>query len=371
MRAASRAARAAVLPGLGCAVRVETLRVRLPADDEVVVRMTASGVCHSDMAAVHGAVAWSLPAVLGHEGTGVVESVGSAVTRARVGDTVVLSGIPSCGHCFFCSRGENVLCERSEDVWARPAPYTREDGTPVTAFQGLGTFAELSVVSELCVVPVGSVLPPEQAALIGCAVMTGVGAVLIVADVEPGASVAVLGCGGIGQAMVQAAVLVGATKIIAVDPMQSKRAVAKSFGATHGVDAAAPDVIEQVRDICAGRGPDYVFEAFGRSSSLSTAYQMTRPGGVCVLAGVPGPDEVLSLPAQEVVLSGRTIRSCRWGGGRMDRDVPRLVDLASTGRLDLGALISRTMALDDVQHAFTALHSGEGLRSIITNFGGV
>jgi S-(hydroxymethyl)glutathione dehydrogenase / alcohol dehydrogenase len=356
--------RAGVFVGVGEPLQVEELTALPPGERDVVVAVDASGVCHTDAAIMDGHLPYACPSILGHEVTGTVVEVGAGVRRVQVGDRVISAGIPVCGDCFFCIRGESHLCEETF-TRATVARATRPDGTGVVPFAGLGGFADAMVVAESSLVTVRSDLPAEQLALVGCAVTTGVGAVLNTAQVVPGSTVVVVGCGGVGQCVVQGARIAGATRLIAVDPVASKRAFASAQGATHTVDPADGDPVEQVRALTGGRGADYAFEVVGRPETFRTAYDCARRGGTVVLVGMPPVDSTFSLPGMSLFLDAKQIRVSNLGSAQIRRDIPRLVELAETGRLDLGSMISRRITLDELNDAVRAMEAGEVIRSVI------
>ena len=329
---------------------------------DVLVRITASGVCHSDLSVINGTIP-AVPEILGHEGTGIVESVGADVTRVKVGDRVIASFIPACGVCWYCLHDQSYLCAETYPVMFVPRAL-RADGTELKAFTGLGTFAELMTVSQHSIVKVESDLPDEQLALISCGVTTGVGAALNTARVEPGSIVAVIGCGGVGQAVVQGARIAGAARIIAIDPVAMKRDAALKLGATDVVDPGDGDPVAAVRELSGGRGADYAFEVIGSAATICQAVEATRPGGTAVMVGLPKLSSEIPIPAMSV-LQGKTILGCAYGSARVRRDFPRLIGLVEQGKLDVGSMVSRTMHLHEVNEAMRAMQDGEVIRSVI------
>jgi S-(hydroxymethyl)glutathione dehydrogenase/alcohol dehydrogenase len=335
-----------------------------PGPGDVVVRVTASGVCHSDLSVING----TLPAgrvVLGHEGTGVVEKVGSDVTGLAVGDRVIGSFIPACGVCWYCLHDQSNLCEHTYNVMFVPR-VRRADGEELVSMTGLGTFAELMTVQQMSVVKVETDLPDEQLALIGCGVTTGVGAALNTAQVEPGSIVAVIGCGGVGQAVIQGARIAGAARIIAIDPVALKRDTAVTNGATHVVDPSEVDPIAAVKELSGGRGADYTFEVIGTAETVRQAVDSTRPGGTSVMVGVPKLGTDVSIPAM-TVLEEKKILGCVYGGASVRRDFPRLISLIEHGKLDVGNMVTKTMHLHEVNDAISAMQNGEVIRSVLVN----
>jgi S-(hydroxymethyl)glutathione dehydrogenase/alcohol dehydrogenase len=335
-----------------------------PGPRDVIVRITASGVCHSDLSVING----TLPAgrvVLGHEGAGVIEMVGDDVTGLAVGDRVIGSFIPACGVCWYCLHDQSNLCAETYSVMFSPR-IRRADGEELPTMTGLGTFAELMTVAQMSVVKVETDLPDEQLALIGCGVTTGVGAALNTAQVEPGSTVAVIGCGGVGQAVIQGARIAGAARIIAIDPVALKRDAALKLGATDVVDPSDADPIEAVRALSGGRGADYAFEVIGTPATVRQAVDTARPGGTAVMVGVPRLDSEVAIPAM-TVLEEKKITGCVYGSAQVRRDFPRLIGLIETGKLDVGAMVSRTMHLHEVNDALDAMQNGEVIRSVLVN----
>jgi S-(hydroxymethyl)glutathione dehydrogenase/alcohol dehydrogenase len=329
---------------------------------DVIVRVTASGVCHSDLSVINGTLPAG-PEILGHEGTGVVESVGRDVTRVKVGDRVIGSFIPACGVCWYCLHDQSNLCAETYPVMFVPRAR-RADGTELQGFTGLGTFAEMMTVSQHSVVKVETDLPDEQLALISCGVTTGVGAALNTARVEPGSIVAVIGCGGVGQAVIQGARIAGAARIIAIDPVAMKRDSALKLGATDVVDPTDIDAIAAVRAMSGGRGADYAFEVIGTAGTIRQAIDTARPGGTAVMVGVPNLRSDIPIPAMSI-LEEKTILGCVYGSARVRRDFPRLISLVEQGKLDVGSMVSRTMHLHEVNEAMRAMQDGEVIRSVL------
>jgi S-(hydroxymethyl)glutathione dehydrogenase/alcohol dehydrogenase len=359
--------RAAVYVGVDKPMEVEELTPVAPGPTEVVVQVGGSGVCHTDVAILHGGLPWPPPSILGHEASGRVLEVGPAVTRVKAGDRVVGVGIPACGDCFFCLRDQAHLCEQTFTMSLSPRA-SRGDGSTVTTFTGLGAFAELMTVDQIKLVPVRTDLPDEQLALIGCAVTTGVGAALNTARVTPGATVTVVGCGGVGQCVAQGARIAGASRIIAVDPVALKRDAAAAQGATDLIDPADGDPVERVKALTEGRGSDFSFEVVGTPGTVMTAYRAARRGGVVTVVGMPATDDALTMPLPELFLDAKETRYCLSGGAQVRRDVPRLVALAETGRLDLASMVSRRIALSDINDAVAAMEAGTVVRSVITRW---
>ena len=357
--------KAAVLRGTGDEFTIEDLRLRALGPRDVHVRVAASGVCHSDLSIQDGTIPHPLPAVLGHEGAGVVIGTGADVTTVEPGDHVVLAWVAPCRSCFFCLRGRPELCEHGLDH-AFASPYaTASDGTAFLAAFGTATFGEETIVPERACVKIDSEFPFDLAALVGCGVVTGVGAVCNSAHVEPGASVAVIGCGGVGLAAIQGARLAGAAPIIAVDRVASKLARARGCGATEVVDASDTDPVAAVRELTAGRGADHVFEVVGRSDTIEAAFEMTRRAGTCTIVGAGSFTDMVKFGAMQLMVGAKTLRGCVYGSSDPARDFPEIVRLQQAGRLDLDALVTRRIALEELNDAFRAMQAGEVARSII------
>jgi S-(hydroxymethyl)glutathione dehydrogenase/alcohol dehydrogenase len=331
---------------------------------DVLVRLTASGICHTDLNVIAGRSALPLPIVPGHEGCGIVEEVGKDVRRVRVGDRVLASVSPACGACWWCLNGMSNHCDKGPDVRTK-SRYRLPNGKQAAAVCGCGTFAEAMVVDEASVVAVESSLPHEQLALLGCGVTTGVGAVLNTAAVVPGSSVVVIGCGGVGQSVIQAARIAGAVTIIAIDLAAGRRAASLKLGATHAIDPAEADPVEQVRALTHGRGADYSFEVVGQPALMLQAYQATRLEGTVTLVGMPALGTSLTLPAMAAVFSGRRLLGSPIGGAQILRDFPRFIALAESGQLDLGSLVSTRISLDEINRGLKLVAAADGVRAVI------
>jgi S-(hydroxymethyl)glutathione dehydrogenase/alcohol dehydrogenase len=343
---------------------VEEVTPNPPGPREALVSVKASGVCHSDLSVINGTLPFPPPCILGHEGTGIVEEVGEQVTGLKKGDRVVAAFVPACGSCWQCLRDRAHLCDDSFASSMIPRG-TRPDGTPVTTMTGLGTFAETMTVGEAALVKVETDLPDEQLALIGCGVTTGVGAALNTAKVEPGSSVAVIGCGGVGQAVIQGARIAGAARIFAIDPVELKRKTAEQLGATDLIDPAQGDPIAQVQELTGGRGSDYAFEVIGLPDTILQAFNTARRGGTVVIVGAPRMDATVTFPAFPLFYDEKKLLGCIYGSAQVKRDFPRFIALTETGRLDLGSMVSRCVSLDEVNEAFRAMQAGEVIRSVI------
>jgi S-(hydroxymethyl)glutathione dehydrogenase/alcohol dehydrogenase len=361
--------RAAVVHEVGAPVVVEEIELAPTGPGDVLVRMAASGVCHSDLSVQKGSIPFMFPTVLGHEGAGVVVEVGASVTRVVPGDHVVLTWMPACRRCFWCLRGQTMLCELGLTE-ALTSPYATVRGKPIVRGLGTATFGEFTLVPEGEVVPVDPSVPLELAALVGCALATGVGAVWNTAKVPPGSTVAVIGCGGVGLSVIQGARLAGASTIVAVDAVGSKLKTAQSMGATAVVDASTEDPVAAVRAHTAGRGADFGFEVVGRPDTIRTAFASVRRGGTAVLVGAGSPADQVSFSAFEMFVDAKTVVGCVYGSTDADRDFPVLVDLVRRGAVDAAGMVTRRIGLDDVNDAFRAMEAGEVARSVIVYDGG-
>jgi S-(hydroxymethyl)glutathione dehydrogenase/alcohol dehydrogenase len=354
--------RAAVLDVPG-GLTVEDVEPLAPGPRDAVVRIEASGVCHSDLHVIHGAVEGFPPTILGHEGAGIVEAVGSEVTSLAVGDRVIGAFIPACGTCWWCLHDESHLCV---GVGQNLKPRVKiPRGAEAIALTGLGTFADMMTCHEASLVKVETDLPAEQLALLGCAVTTGVGAVFNAAKVQPGASVAVIGCGGVGQAVIQGANIAGAARIIAIDPIASKRDTALKLGATHAIDPGDGDPVEQVQALTGGRGVDYSFEVIGLPQTIQQAFASARRGGTAVIVGISEVNDPLPIGLRDAFMGVKNLIWTLYGSMQVKRDFNRLIDLVEAGRLDLSGMVSRTITLDEVNDAFRAMEAGEVIRSVI------
>lgn len=344
--------------------RVEEFTIDDPGPNEVLVRIVASGVCHTDLGVKRGTYGTSgYPFLLGHEGAGFVEAVGPGVTRPAVGDHVILAWRAPCGSCRFCRVGQPHVCAASFNAEKRMRTH---DGLTLNPVLGIGTFCTHTLVHADQAITIDADLPSAQMSLIGCGVMTGVGAALYSAGVRPGTSAAVFGCGGVGDSVIQGARLAGATTIIAVDIDPRKLEWAKEFGATHTVNAREVDPVAKIKEITGGNGVNYSFEAVGRAETLEQALFCRDLAGTCVLIGVPGPGPVLNLPLQSFFDLGGSFRVSWYGDCLPTRDFPLLANWYRQGQLNLDTVVSRTIALEDAEAAFEAMERGETLRSVIT-----
>lgn len=353
--------RAAVLRSVGAPLEVVDAELAPPGPGHVRVALAASGVCHSDLSVADGTLPLGAPIVLGHEGAGVVAEIGPGVDGLAVGDHVVLSWVPQCGTCWSCTHGDPHLCTSS----AGAARHLTIDGEPVQQMMGLGTFATETVVPMSAVVRIPHDVPLAQAALVGCAVLTGAGSALNTADLRPGGSVAVLGCGGVGLNAVQGARLAGATTIVAIDVQPDKLELAARFGATHTVDATRVDPVARVRELTDGMGVDVAIEAIGAQATVDQAVQLARRGGQAVFVGIGGLAVNVSVPALALIRDGKSLTGCYYGSADVRRDVPLLLGHYARGELLLDELISRRIALDEVNEAMALLERGLVTRSVI------
>lgn len=351
-------------------IQIETLELDPPRAGEVLVRVAACGVCHSDYHLITGATKHPLPVVPGHEGAGIVEAVGDGVTHLKPGDHVVLNWAPNCGHCFYCLRGKPNLCDTFvgpvwDGVMLDGTPRLKWKGQPVYHFSALAAFAEYTVVPQETCVVVRRDVPLSVAALVGCAVTTGVGAVLYSANVQAGDRVAVFGCGGVGLSVIMGAQLAGAQQIIAIDRVPAKLDLARCFGATDTINAATIDAIEAVRHLTEERGADVTFEAVGVPQLQADCVEAVRPGGKAVLVGLSAMGSSTPLSGAKIVRQEKTVIGSYYGTAHTARDFPFLLDLYAAGKLDLDALVSRTYRLSEINEAFAAMLAGEVARSVI------
>jgi S-(hydroxymethyl)glutathione dehydrogenase/alcohol dehydrogenase len=360
--------KAAVCRGIG-QIGIEELDEPAPRAGEVKLEMVATGVCRTDLSIFQGHLPSPRPIVLGHEGAGIVETVGDGVHHLLPGDPVAFSFVPSCGTCRYCRAGRANLCEVSDESSFKDRlldgtfRLTAADGTPLRQFLAVGCFAERCVVPAACAVPIPHALPLWQAALVGCAVVTGVGAVRNAARVRPGESVCVVGCGGVGLQVIAGAKLAGADPIIAIDRVPEKLERARARGATHVVDAGAAEPSPEVRRLTSG-GVDHAFEVVGRPETIRLAWDCLRPGATAVVVGLAPHGVDASVPAIDF-LSEKSLRGCFYGSGNPAAEIAELALLVAEDRFDVTGAISHTTDLDDVEDAFERLRHGEGARTIL------
>ena len=354
---------------------IETLELDGPGPGEVLVRIKAAGLCHSDLSVINGDRPRPMPMALGHEAAGIVEEVGPVEGEAggsdlEPGDHVVFVFVPSCGHCEPCTVGRPALCEPGAaangagTLLSGAHRLHRLDGTPVNHHLGVSGFADYATVSRRSLVKIDPGLPLEEAALFGCAVLTGVGAVFNTARVPAGSSVAVIGLGGVGLSSLLGAVAAGARQIVAIDLSEDKLAVARDLGATATVNAADPEAADQVRADTGG-GVEYAFELAGSTRALELAYRITRRGGTTVTAGLPPPTATMALAPVTLVAEERTLKGSYIGTAVPGRDIPRYIELYQRGRLPVDKLMSGTLSLDEINEGFDHLHEGRAVRQVI------
>jgi S-(hydroxymethyl)glutathione dehydrogenase / alcohol dehydrogenase len=364
--------KAAVLNGVDTPLEIrDDIELAPPGTGEVKITLGASGVCHSDLSVQNGTIPMPTPMVLGHEGAGIVTEVGPEVGGLSEGDHVVLSFVPNCRQCYFCTRGQGFLCEKSAMAvmggLLDGTTRLTSDGNPLHQMAMLGTFGEEAVVPAISTVKIDKSIPLKVAALIGCGVLTGVGAALNTASIREGDTVAVVGCGGVGLNVIQGAKIAGAGEIVAIDMFDSKLEMATKFGATQTVKVGDADPAGTITAVSGGRLADVTFEVIGLKDTMMQALSLTRQGGETVFVGVPRMDVVLEIAAAlEFLYLGKTIKGCWYGSSNVNDDVPRLLGLYREGKLKLDELISREIDVDGVNDAFSAMQAGEVARSVIT-----
>ncbi|MGI5169254.1 S-(hydroxymethyl)mycothiol dehydrogenase [Spirillospora sp. CA-253888] len=354
--------RGVIAPGKDEPVRIETIIIPDPGPGEVVVKVQACGVCHTDLHYRQGGINDEFPFLLGHEAAGIVETVGEGVTEVEPGDFVVLNWRAVCGQCRACLRGRPWYCFDTHNAKQK---MTLEDGTELSPALGIGAFADKTLVAAGQCTKVDPAAKPEVAGLLGCGVMAGLGAAINTGNVGRGDSVAVIGCGGVGAAAVLGARLAGAAKIIAIDLDERKLATAEGLGATHTVRAGDTDVVATVQGLTGGFGADVVIDAVGVPQTYEQAFYARDLAGTVVLVGVPTPEMKLELPLLDVFGRGGSLKSSWYGDCLPSRDFPMLIDLYLQGRLDLEAFVTETIGLDDVEAAFAKMHHGDVLRSVV------
>ncbi|MYS54349.1 S-(hydroxymethyl)mycothiol dehydrogenase [Streptomyces sp. SID6013] len=358
----SQQVRGVVVTAKDAPAEVTTIVVPDPGPGEVVVRIGACGVCHTDLHYKQGGIGDEFPYLLGHEAAGVVESVGEGVSEVGVGDFVVLNWRAVCGQCRACLRGRPQYCFDTHNAKRK---MTLEDGTELSPALGIGAFAEKTLVAAGQCTKVDPAVSPAVAGLLGCGVMAGIGAAINTGQVGRGDSVAVIGCGGVGGAAITGSRLAGAARIIAVDIDDKKLETARALGATHTVNSRTQDAVEVIRELTGGNGADVVVEAVGRPETYEQAFYARDLAGTVVLVGVPTPDMRIELPLLDVFGRGGALKSSWYGDCLPSRDFPMLVDLHLQGRLDLGAFVTETVGLGDVEKAFARMHDGDVLRSVV------
>ena len=358
--------KAAVLNAIPGQLDVEDVEIATPGPREVLIRTVAAGLCHSDLHFMEGKYPYPCPAVLGHESAGVVEAVGSMVHYVQPGDHVITCLSAFCGHCSYCTDGQLSLCSnKNSELIRQPGepPRLSRDSEPVHQFLHLSSFAEKMLVHEQALVKIDPDMPLDKAALIGCGVTTGLGAVFRTAAVAPGETVAVIGCGGIGLSAIQGARIAGANKIIAVDMAESKLELAQQLGATHVVDASQDDAVERVRALT-GDGVHHAFEAVGLKQTAEQAYRMLRSGGQATVIGMIPVGTMIEVHGVEL-LSEKTLTGSNMGSNQFRTDMPRFVDMYLSGRLHLDEMVSKTIGLDEINQGFDDMKAGTVARSVI------
>ena len=349
---------------------IESVTLDAPGPGEVLVRMLAAGLCHSDLSVIDGSRPRPLPMVLGHEAVGEVVELGEAVTGLEVGDRVIFGFVPVCGHCGSCATGRPALCEPGAAANGAGAllgggrRWSDEQSQPLRHHLGVSAFAEYVVASVRSVVKVDRELAPEIAALFGCAVLTGVGAVVNTAKIEPGESVAVFGLGGVGLAALLGARCSGAYPVIAVDVNEDRLALARTLGAHHALQARSATLVEDLRALTHG-GVQYAIEAVGNETVLAQAYAVTRRGGTTVSVGLPAPDKRISLSAVSLIVEERTLKGSYMGSSVPSRDLPRFVALHRAGLLPVERLLTHRLRLEEINEGFERLASGEAVRQVV------
>lgn len=349
---------------------VEEVTLAEPRRHEVLVRLAASGLCHTDLEVIDGTIPYPLPIVLGHEGAGIVERIGADVRSVRVGDHVVCSWMPNCGRCFYCDRDLPVLCEQTTSTQPRgllPDGTTRlaQGGEPIHHYSVISAHAEYCVVPESGAVRIPRAMPLDRACVIGCAVMTGIGAATRTVPVATGSTVAVVGCGAVGLNVVQGARLLAPASVVAVDVDDAKLELACTLGADVVVNARREDAVDVIRRLTAGRGADHVYEAAGSPTAICQAIEAARPGGDVVLLGKLAADQDLSIRWGALMGEKRIVRTS-YGGARPRRDFPLLAELYLEGRIRLDELVTHRMRLDEINEGFDAMRRGELLRGVVT-----
>ena len=347
---------------------VEDVELDDPKSQEVMVKIGAAGICRSDRHFMHGDAPIALPVVLGHEGAGTVEKVGPGVTSVKPGDQVILSFVPACGRCKSCVSGRSNLCDNHAATGANMYDGTcrlHKGGQEIHHMGKVACFAEHAVVPEAGVVPTGTTIPMDIAAMIGCCVPTGVGAAIYSAKIQPGSTVAVVGCGGVGLNVIMGAKLLNASQIIAVDISESQLEFAMKFGATHSVNASDRDPVAQVKDLTGGRGADYTFEVFGSADTVKAAYDMAAKSGTVTVVGIAPFGAEAAINAVDIVRNEKTMRGTYYGSARSSTDMPTMVDLYISGKLNLDELVVRHYSLDQINEAYGDMDKGEVGRGAI------
>ena len=356
--------KAAVLNEAKKPMTIDEVELDSPVAGEAKVRVVAAGVCHSDLHFIDGVYPTRFPTILGHEVAGVVEEVGAGVTNVVPGDRVILGFVQPCGTCRFCAEGRPAICQTPVRTRSSSNPARTRNGEPVNAMTNVGGFAEYSITPAAGLVKVPDDVSLDIAALVGCSVTTGYGAVVNTAQVKPGSTVAVIGAGGVGLNIIQSARLAGAERVIAVDMAEHKLATAREFGATDIVNAKDEDPVAKVKELTGG-GADYTFEAIGLKVTSEQAYEMAGRGGTAVIVGMVPPTEQISI-ASNIWVQEKTLKGSFYGSARFHLDMPRILNLYRQGKLNLDGLVSRRYPLAEINEAFDALRNGEVSRSVLT-----
>ena len=364
-------AKAVIIREIGKPVVVEEIDVESPERGEVMVELKACGVCHSDLSATNGTIPFPTPLILGHEGAGIVSEVGEGVTDLAVGDHVVTSFVPSCGRCPHCVTGRAAICDNhAQSYFSLPGGVLRTKdaaGNPVNIFSGCGAMSEYITVARNNIVKIDPDIPLDRAALVGCAVMTGVGAAINTAEVTPGSSAVVFGAGGVGLNVIQGCAIAGANQIIAVDMVDKKLEFAQQFGATHVVNPNNDgDAVAKVRELTGGLGADYGFECIGLGAVVTQTYMSVRKGGTAVVIGVSKLDDMTTIPTALLPMEEKSLKGSWFGSARPSVDFPRLLNLYRSNRLKLDELVTQTYSIDDAPRAFEDLEKGVNARGVIT-----
>ena len=370
--------RAAVLNEMGAPapyaqskpLKIEEVELDPPGPGEILIKIAAAGLCHSDLSVIEGNRPRPMPMALGHEAAGVVEELGSGVDDLKKGDHVVMVFVPSCGHCLPCSEGRPALCEpgaaaNGAGTLLSGSKRLHRNGQDINHHLGVSGFAEYAVISRRSCVKVDPELPLDEAALFGCAVLTGVGAVINTAKVPAGTTVAVVGLGGVGLSSILGAVASGASRVVAVDLSDEKLGLARQLGATDTFNAGSPNAVDEIREALKG-GVDYAFEMAGSVRALELAYKITRRGGTTVTAGLPNPSHTFALPPVNLVAEERTLKGSYIGTCVPVRDLPRYVDLYRRGKLPVDRLMSKHLRLDEINEGFDLLAQGKVVRQVVT-----
>lgn len=363
--------KAAVLYEPGQPLVIEDLELDPPKAGEVKIKIAANGACHSDLHVMTGDMRSPLPIVLGHEAAGIVKEVGAGVTSVKEGDHVVLSLTPVCGTCHYCTKGRPELCTskpQQPGVLLDGTTRLHKNGQDIYHFSFMASFAEEAVVPESCGIKIRDDIPLDRACLVGCGVMTGVGAAINTAKVQPASSVAVIGCGGVGLNVIQGSAIAGARQIIAIDLLDNKLAYAKTFGATHCINPSKDDPWRSVLDLTGGRGVDFAFEVISTPKTIELAFKMTAPGGVCTIVGVCRDGSRISLNPNAFLSMEKVLTGSYYGSARPRIDMPNLLDMYMSGKLKIDELVSRTFPLEQVNEAYDLLKQGEVARSVIKFF---